>query len=67
MAGEVSEFEVSEFEIQLRVLINTNSRDRDSNTPDYILARYLVQSLEAFTEATKARQICSLGKLTDET
>ena len=46
---------MSEFEVELRALINVHSKEGDSDTPDFILARYLIQSLEAFTEATKAR------------
>ena len=39
----------------LRDLINRHSREGHSNTPDFILAKFLIDSLEAFEEATKKR------------
>lgn len=43
------------FETQLRHLINTHSLENGSDTPDYILAEYLLDSLDAFDNATKLR------------
>ncbi len=43
------------FEEQLRELINSNSIENYSNTPDFILAKYLVGCLDAFNTATKER------------
>ena len=36
-------------------LINRQSRENESNTPDFILAKYLLTCLEAFEEATRSR------------
>lgn len=35
--------------------INNCCAENDSNTPDFILARYLVACLEAFNNATQSR------------
>ena len=40
---------------ELRDLINRHSRENGSNTPDYILAKYLNACLIAFNEATTIR------------
>jgi hypothetical protein len=40
---------------ELKSVINRHSLENNSNTPDYILASYLLQCLNAFTQATKAR------------
>lgn len=39
----------------LAAVLNTHSRESNSNTPDFILARYLIGCLEAFEQATAAR------------
>jgi len=39
------------FKRELTQLINKYSKDNDSNTPDYILAEYLINCLNAFTIA----------------
>lgn len=36
--------------------INCESRENGSNTPDFILASYLVQCLETYEAATNARE-----------
>ena len=36
-------------------LINKQSRENESDTPDFILAKYLSKCLEAFEEATRDR------------
>ena len=41
---------------ELENLINRHSRENESNTPDFILAKYLEQCLLAFETATKARE-----------
>lgn len=46
----------SEFEHELYRLINRFSQENMSNTPDFILARYLVDSLEAFNNSVNARE-----------
>lgn len=47
---------MSEFTEELRSLINRFSKENDSNTPDFILAGYILVCLEAFNEATRARE-----------
>jgi hypothetical protein len=44
------------FELQLEQLINSHSKENDSNTPDFILAQYLIACLEAFNRASLARE-----------
>ena len=39
----------------LRTVINEHSKEGDSNTPDFVLARFLAQSLEAFALAVTHR------------
>lgn len=39
----------------LQGLINGYSKENESNTPDFILARYIERCLDAFDEATRAR------------
>jgi hypothetical protein len=46
-----------EFAKGLESLINHYSQENGSNTPDFILAGYLVACLTAFNEASKAREI----------
>jgi hypothetical protein len=43
-------------ESEIRYAINSASRENASNTPDWILAQYLVACLDAFEEASKARE-----------
>jgi hypothetical protein len=45
-----------DFKADLCTLINIHSKENDSNTPDFILAGFLVQCLEALTGATEARE-----------
>jgi hypothetical protein len=40
---------------QIERAINATSSENGSNTPDYILAQYLTDCLEAFDSATKER------------
>ena len=44
------------FREQLSALINSNSAENGSDTPDFVLAAYLTDCLEAFDKATRARQ-----------
>ena len=44
------------FEDALKELINTHSKENESNTPDFILAQYIENCLNAFTVATKQRE-----------
>lgn len=41
---------------EIRDLINRYSRENQSNTPDWILANYICMCLEAFENATNARE-----------
>lgn len=43
------------FERDLASLLNRYSRENGSNTPDFILARYLVQCLDAWNENVSRR------------
>ena len=45
----------NDFRTELEKLINRYSKENGSNTPDFILAEYLILSLEAFDRATTAR------------
>ena len=45
-----------EFEKELEQLINRYSRENYSNTPDFILARYLKSCLDAFDCAVRSRE-----------
>lgn len=46
---------MADFVIELRHLINRHSMENDSDTPDFILARYVQNCLDAFTVATRHR------------
>ena len=43
---------------ELTTLLNRNSMEQRSNTPDFILAEYMLASLRAFETATIARDEC---------
>lgn len=45
-----------EFRSELEALLNRNSMENGSDTPDFILATYLADCLEAFDKATKRRE-----------
>lgn len=44
------------FQSELTSLINRFSAENDSNTPDFILAQYMADALEAFNKATNLRE-----------
>ena len=44
------------FEQELKALINRHSRENASNTPDHILALFMLASLEAFEQAVQQRE-----------
>ena len=46
---------LNEFEKDLEHLINKHSLENGSNTPDFIIARYLRKCLEAYDEAATAK------------
>lgn len=43
------------FKKELEALINRHSKENDSNTPDFILAEFLNETLEAFNSSVKRR------------
>jgi hypothetical protein len=43
------------FRKQLEQLLNKYSKENESNTPDFILAEYMMSCLDAFTDATIER------------
>jgi hypothetical protein len=43
------------FQEELEVLINKFSKENESNTPDFILAKYLDDCLDAYNSAVKRR------------
>ncbi len=47
--------ERTKFEEELEVLINRHSVENGSNTPDFMLAAYLVDCLKAFDAAVRWR------------
>jgi hypothetical protein len=48
--------EPSEFEKDLEVLLNRHSQEQGSNTPDFILASYLMTCLQAWNAAVMWRE-----------
>lgn len=48
--------EKKSFEQELSILINIFSKENESNTPDFILAKYMASCLDAFIEASRARE-----------
>ncbi len=56
----------SQLRTDIEMAINRNSAENGSNTPDFILAEYLVSCLEAYDKAVHARSDwynhhCSIG------
>lgn len=43
-------------EMRLRELLNTYSQENASDTPDFILAEYLMGCLDSFNQAVRARE-----------
>lgn len=46
----------SKFRKDIEQVINKNSIENNSNTPDFILSEYLTDCLEAFDKATTRRE-----------
>ena len=44
------------FEKDLEILINKHGQENGSNTPDFVLARYLNNCLQAFDDASLLRE-----------
>ncbi len=49
--------EKTELEIRLKELLNSESRESDSNTPDFILAEFMMNCLDAFELANNKREV----------
>ena len=47
---------MTKFEEELTALINRESKEGESDTPDFILARFMRESYEAFVKATNRRE-----------
>jgi len=47
----------------LRALINRYSLENDSNTPDIVLACYLLSCLQAFNQSVNSRANLGAGKI----
>ena len=52
----VNEEENNDLRIKLAELINHYSRENVSDTPDFLLAEYLIDCLAAFDKATRERE-----------
>ena len=52
----MSQDKIKDFEKQLEELINRHSKENDSDTPDFILARYLALCLEAGNYLVERRE-----------
>ena len=48
---------MSQLEKRLAELINSECRESDSNTPDFILAEFMTTCLEAFELANNRREV----------
>lgn len=51
----MSERKETTLEQEIAELLNRHSVENDSNTPDFILAAYVVECLDAYARAIKAR------------
>lgn len=47
---------MTEFQKELEHLINQHCLENDSNTPDFVLAHYLMNCLFVFNDATRQRE-----------
>jgi len=56
MADEQPAPAESEFRSALKELLNKHSIEGGSNTPDHVLADYLIRCLDNFTETTQTRE-----------
>jgi hypothetical protein len=57
----------SDFANELESLINKHSMEQESDTPDFILAQYLLNCLNVFNLATQARTMWYGGKKPEDT
>lgn len=56
MSDEQREFNTSNFREELTAILNQNSMENRSNTPDYILANFMMNCLEAFDKSVDDRE-----------
>lgn len=54
--AEAQEASENDFRNELKALINKHSMENSSNTPDHILADYLIRCIDNFTETTQSRE-----------
>lgn len=54
--GAFLEMMMATFEQELAQLLNSYSKENESNTPDFILAQYMIACLDAFTKASRDRE-----------
>ena len=54
--GDMSTIERSTFRSELESVINCYSQENGSNTPDYLLANFLINCMMAFDTAVNARE-----------
>lgn len=47
---------------EIAVVLNVRSRENTSNTPDFVLAEYMVGCLQAYEEAVNRRDKLKLGQ-----
>lgn len=47
---------MSKLRPEIQAVLNRNSAENESNTPDFILAHYLLDCLAAFDAATRSRE-----------
>lgn len=45
----------SDFRVDLEELLNSNNKENGSDTPDYVLAQFLIASLASFDLAVRLR------------
>ena len=57
--------EKTELEKKLSDLINCESRENDSDTPDFILAEFMMACLDAFELANNKREVWYNRKVKD--
>ena len=53
---EKEEDSIEGFKKELKSLINRYNQENESDTPDFILARYIINCLYAFSKATEQRE-----------
>lgn len=57
MEYRIEELKRDRFKEELEQLINRNSLENTCNTPDFILAEFMIRCLESFADCSNAREI----------